>query len=73
MNIVSDDSPELPSTSVDEFIFHFCGDILAIVAEVGNLGSASEIRFIPDNRISNVGEMWNMRIFTDIGVLEFYK
>lgn len=66
MSTIADDGSEFSSASVNDLIFYLCFDICSIVTEVGYLGSAADVHMIPDDRVPEVGEMRNRRVFSDV-------
>jgi hypothetical protein len=59
MSMVTDDSPELASASINNLVFGFCLDIASIMAEVSHLGAPTDIDVIPDDRVPDIGKVRN--------------
>ncbi len=71
MSTISDDSTELVTSTIDEFVFYHDSDICSIMSEIGDLGPATDIDMIADHRVSEIGEMRQGRGLTDVGVFDF--
>ena len=71
MSSISDNSSELVSSAIDEFVFYHNSDTRVIVSEIRNLGSSADIDMIADYRVSQVGEMRYGRFRANIGVFDF--
>lgn len=59
MGVVTDDSPELAHTSINNGVFGFCLDIASIMAEIGYLGATTDIDMVPDDGVPDIGKVRN--------------
>ena len=69
MRPISYDGSQLSPVCIDELIFYHNFDIATVMPEVCDLGTASDVDVISDNRISDIAQVRNMGIISNIRIL----